>query len=161
VSTDRPRLRPARESEAGPLTELAMRSKAHWGYDDVFLAASRLQLTMVEGEIAANRTVLAEQPDTGRVLGFGSLEGEPPQGVIGMLFVEPEAIGQGVGRLLFGHLLAEARRLGFARLTIAADPNAEPFYRVMGAVTIGRVPSGAVPGRTLPLMSVDVGAPAG
>lgn len=161
VVRDEVRLRAAAETEAGPLTELAMRSKAHWGYDEAFMAACRPELTMAEGEITARRTVLAEQPGTGRVLGFGTLEGEPPQGAIGMLFVEPDAIGLGVGRLLFGHLLATARRLGFERLTIDADPNAEPFYAAMGAVTVGRVPSGAIPGRTLPLMAVDVIASAG
>lgn len=50
-----------------------------------------------------------------------------------------------------------ARRLGFTRLTIDADPNAEPFYRAMGAVRIGAVPSGSVPGRELPLLEVSLG----
>jgi hypothetical protein len=33
------RLRPAREDEAGKLTELALRSKRAWGYDDAFMTA--------------------------------------------------------------------------------------------------------------------------
>lgn len=69
-----------------------------------------------------------------------------------MMFAEPDALGRGVGRLLFGHVVAEARRLGFARFTIDADPNAEGFYRAMGAVRIGATPSGSVPGRELPLL---------
>lgn len=35
---------------------------------------------------------------------------------------------------------------------IDADPNAEPFYRAMGAVRIGATPSGSIPGRELPLL---------
>nr|WP_211354784.1 hypothetical protein [Stackebrandtia albiflava] len=35
-----------------------------------------------------------------------------------------------------------------------ADPGAEPFYRRMGAVRIGEAPSGSVPGRVLPRMTV-------
>jgi GNAT superfamily N-acetyltransferase len=44
-----------------------------------------------------------------------------------MLFVDPDHIGEGVGRMLFDHMVAMAHDLGFLRLTIDADPNAEPF----------------------------------
>jgi GNAT superfamily N-acetyltransferase len=153
-----PVLRPAHPDEAGSLTALALRSKAHWGYDEAFMAACREELTLHADEVAARRTTVAEDEDTGEVIGFVTLEGEPPRGAIGMLFVSPGAMRRGAGRLLYGHALATAARLGFTRLTIGADPNAEPFYRAMGAVTVGRTPSGSIPGRTLPLMTVAVRA---
>ncbi|MFI0817832.1 GNAT family N-acetyltransferase [Streptomyces sp. NPDC021098] len=144
------RLRAGREEEAGALTELALRSKGHWGYDEEFLTACRAELTMREGELTARRTTVAEED--GRVLGFATLEGTAPQGWVGMLFVDPPAIGLGVGRLLYGHVLRTAGRLGFTRLTIDADPYAEPFYLAMGARRIGAAPSGSIPGRMLPLL---------
>ncbi|MDX6354618.1 MAG: hypothetical protein QOF98_1521 [Streptomyces sp.] len=154
-----PRLRPARPAEAAELTELAMRSKAYWGYDAAFLTACRPELTMTADRVAAGRTVVAEEAGSGRAIGFVTLEGEPPYGKIGMLFVEPAAIGRGAGRLLYGHALREAARLGFTRVGIDADPQAEGFYQAMGAVTVSRVPSGAIPGRTLPHLVADVAAP--
>lgn len=84
------------------------------------------------------------------------LEGAPPEGDAGMMFVEPSAIGQGVGRLLFEHNLARGRELGFTRFRIDADPNAESFYRKMGAVRVGNAPSGSVPGGTPPQLTVAV-----
>jgi GNAT superfamily N-acetyltransferase len=147
-------IRAARPDEAGLLTDLALRSKAHWGYDEAFMAACGDELTVTPQEMELHRTVLAERERDGRVLGFGTLEGEPPQGAIGMMFVDPAAIGQGIGRLLFEHLLATARDTGFSRLTIDADPNAEAFYLAMGAVRIGQTPSGSIPGRVLPLLAV-------
>lgn len=144
------RLRAGREEEAGALTELALRSKGYWGYDEEFLTACRKELTMREGELAARRTTVAEED--GRVLGFSTLEGSLPQGWVGMLFVDPPAIGRGVGRLLYRNVLETAGRLGFTRLTIDADPHAEPFYLAMGARRIGTAPSGSIPGRTLPLL---------
>jgi hypothetical protein len=51
------------------------------------------------------------------------------------MFVEPEAIGMGYGRL--GRRLARARRLRFSELVIESDRFAEPFYLAMGAVRIG------------------------
>jgi GNAT superfamily N-acetyltransferase len=156
TDADGPRLRAACPAEAAALTGLALGSKASWGYDDAFMAACRDELTLSEDRVEAARTVVAEEPGSGRVAGFVTLEGEPPHGEIGMLFVARDAMGRGVGRLLYGHALREAARLGFTRLGIDADPNAEPFYRAMGAVTVGRVPSGSVPGRTLPRMTADV-----
>ncbi|MEU6012591.1 GNAT family N-acetyltransferase [Streptomyces sp. NPDC047515] len=147
-------VRPAHRTEAGKLTELALASKAHWGYDEAFLAACRDELTLHSADIGRRRTTVAEE--NGRVLGFTTLEGFPPEGALGMMFVEPDALGRGIGRLLFEHTMAEARRLGFVRVTIDADPNAEPFYLAMGAVRIGATPSGSIPGRELPLLEVGL-----
>ncbi|MCQ4082694.1 GNAT family N-acetyltransferase [Streptomyces sp. RB6PN25] len=147
-------IRPARVTEAEILSDLALRSKAHWGYDAEFLDACRDELTVVAGEVARRRATVADRDS--RILGFTTLEGQPPTGVLGMMFVEPQVIGQGIGRLLFEHTIAAGRELGFAQLMIDADPNAEPFYRAMGAVRIGNVPSGSIAGRTLPQMVVTI-----
>lgn len=149
------RIRAGEAAEAAALTELALRSEGHWEYDAEFLAACREELTVRPADVAARRTAVAEED--GRILGFTTLDGEPPRGALGMMFVEPDAIGRGVGRRLFAHTMDEARRLGFTRLTIDADPNAEPFYRAMGAVRIGATPSGSIPGRELPLLEVALG----
>lgn len=149
------RIRAGEAAEAAALTELALRSKGHWEYDAEFLAACREELTVRPADVAARRTAVAEED--GRILGFTTLDGEPPKGALGMMFVEPDIIGRGVGRRLFAHTMDEARRLGFTRLTIDADPNAEPFYRAMGAIRIGATPSGSIPGRELPLLEVALG----
>ncbi|MFI9152541.1 GNAT family N-acetyltransferase [Streptomyces sp. NPDC053367] len=140
-------IRPARDEEARFLSDLALRSKAHWGYDAAFLASCREELTLKAAELASRRTAVAERD--GSIVGFTTFEGEPPQGVLGMMFVDPVVIGQGIGRLLFTHVVETARSLGFTRFTIDADPNAEPFYEAMGGVPVGRVPSGSFSGRTL------------
>lgn len=147
-------IRPARAAEAETLSELALRSKAHWGYDAAFMEACRDELTVAAGDVADRRAMVADRD--GEILGFTTLEGQPPAGVLGMMFVEPQAIGQGIGRLLFEHTVAVGRELGFTRLTLDADPNAEPFYRAMGAVQAGSSPSGSLAGRTLPHMVVTL-----
>ncbi|MEV5323099.1 GNAT family N-acetyltransferase [Nonomuraea fastidiosa] len=146
-------VRAARPDEAEPLSELALRSKAYWGYDETFMAACRDELTVPASQVEARRTTVAERD--GRVLGFVTVEGDPPEGELGMLFVEPDAIGHGIGRLLLEHAVTAARRLGFVRLLIEADPHAEPFYLAMGAARIGLAPSGSISGRSLPLLSLD------
>ena len=68
-------LRPARPDEAGLLSDLAVRSKAHWGYDDEFLAGSRIKLAIRPDEVVPWRVTVAEVD--GAVAGFYALEGGP------------------------------------------------------------------------------------
>jgi len=46
-------------------------------------------------------------------------------------------MGRGIGRALFKHALEQARKLGHRTLKIEADPNAEGFYKRMGARHVG------------------------
>jgi GNAT superfamily N-acetyltransferase len=151
-------IRPARVEEAAPLTELAMRSKAHWGYDDAFMAACRDELTMRAEFI--DRIDVAELD--GEVVGMVRLEAGAPgpsgrlSGQLEDMFVDPRAIGTGVGRALFRHAIRRAAAEGMTVLHIDADPNAEGFYLSMGAVRVGESPSGSIPGRVLPQLRLDV-----
>jgi N-acetylglutamate synthase-like GNAT family acetyltransferase len=144
-------LRAARAGEAGELTELVMRSKAHWGYDAEFMQRVRPALTIEESQLPA--TVVAEID--GRSAGVATLDGQPPEGELDLLFVEPWAIGRGVGAALYLDAIEQARKLGFARLLIESDPCAEAFYLRMGAVRIGERVSSAT-GRSLPLLVQDI-----
>ncbi|MDB5468876.1 MAG: family N-acetyltransferase [Caulobacter sp.] len=147
-------LRPAREDELAALTELCLRSKAHWGYDAAFLAACREEMTLRPRHLADSRITVA---DGGRgPLGMAQVSLEADEAVLDALFVEPAAIGDGVGRLLFDWAVGEARAGGARRLVIDSDPDAAPIYRRMGARDIGMVPSGSIPGRLLPQLVVDL-----
>ena len=78
------------------------------------------------------------------------------------LWLRPDRIGRGLGRALFEHAVATARQLGAADLFLEAEPNAEPFYRHMGARRTGeRI--GEIEGQTrvLPLMELDLGSDPG
>lgn len=147
-------LRPARPDEADLLGPLALRSKAHWGYSPEFLDACRSEFTYPSADVVPRRIVVAEA--AGRLVGFYSLDGEPPRGELGNLWVEPGSIGTGIGRLLWRHAMEAARAAGFTALRIDADPHAEGFYLAMGAERVGQTPSGSIPGRLLPLLEVEV-----
>lgn len=148
------RLRAARPDDAAELSALALRSKAYWGYDEPFLARAAEALTIVASEVRVRRTVLAEL--AGRPVGFSTLDGDPPGGELGNLWVDPAAIGTGVGRLLWTDVLARAAAAGYTSLTIDADPHAEGFYLRMGAVRVGETPSASIPGRMLPLLRITL-----
>jgi N-acetylglutamate synthase-like GNAT family acetyltransferase/catechol 2,3-dioxygenase-like lactoylglutathione lyase family enzyme len=143
-------VRPARNDEAGELSALALRSKAQWGYDAQFLEACRAQLTLDPDELGRRRATVAEE--SGRVVGFYTLDGAPPEGELGNLWIEPSYMRRGIGRILWDHAMRVASDVGFAEVLIEAEPNAEGFYRAMGAERIGVVPSPIIPDRMLPRM---------
>ena len=154
-----PTIRAARPEEAQVLTELALRSKAYWGYAPEFMEACREELTIGPDKIRDDvfHHYLAER-DTD-ILGFYALEKLAPEGTFELdaLFVAPEHIGQGVGRALIEHAKQVAARVGGRRLIIQGDPNAEAFYRAAGGEITGQRESGSVPGRFLPIFTIALG----
>ena len=150
-----PQIRRAKPDEVPALTELALRSKAHWGYDAVFMQRCRDELTIRPDDIASNSTFVAEE--AGTLLGFCMLEWISEQRMeLSFLFVEPAAIGRGVGRLLIDRAAQHGRDHGARHLEILGDPHAMAFYRAAGARQIGERPSASIPGRVLPLLEVDL-----
>ena len=150
-------IREAIPEEAGSLSALAMRSKAHWGYSPEFMASCEDELT-VDGSRIRNDDYLVWAIEKGDdVVGFYALE--PVTSIhyeLAALFVEPKHIGSGAGRALLSHALALLSRLGATRLTIQGDPNAVGFYLAAGARQIGEQMSGSIPGRSLPLFEIDI-----
>jgi GNAT superfamily N-acetyltransferase len=146
-------VRPAHADEAEAMSSLALRSKALWGYSAEFLERCRAELTIRSDEINALRAHVALEG--GCFVGFFTLRGEPPQGELDALFVEPAAVGRGIGKALLDAAKAVAHQSGFRELVVHADPHAETFYLRQGAVRIGQVPSGSIPGRLLPLLRLE------
>jgi GNAT superfamily N-acetyltransferase len=148
-------IRRARPEEEAALSGLMWRSKAHWGYDQAFMEANRVQLTISADAIERDAVYVAEVGDT--VAGMSHLirlEGD--EALLDDLFVEPEHIGTGVGAALWRHAAGLARELGVRAMILDADPNARPFYERMGAVVTGEIASTNAPGRTLPRMRFDL-----
>ena len=144
-------LRPARLDEAPKLTDLAMRSKAHWGYDAAFMEHCRDELTVTARHIRGALCLVAEAAD--QALGFIAAEiSTPGEAEISLLFVAPEAIGQGIGRALIEAATAHFASHGIEALVTAADPHAEAFYHRVGFTTVGVEPSGSITGRSLPIV---------
>lgn len=143
-------IRAARPGEAAALTDLALRSKAHWGYDAAFLTANRHDLALTRQRIVDGMVYVYVA--AGRTLGLYELSIAAVQAEVELLFVAPEAIGTGVGRALWRHLVAQARHHGATTLRIESDPYACGFYEAMGAQRIGEVHSDVIPGRSLPLL---------
>jgi GNAT superfamily N-acetyltransferase len=166
-----PRIRRAGPDEADvlapALTELCRRSKAHWGYDPALLARWADDLRIRPDDIRHDAVLVAEVTEQGRerLAGFARVARGPGPSTaparLPDLWVEPSAIGTGVGRALFAAACEVAKALPAEQLLIVADPNAEGFYLRMGARRIGEEDSEVVDGRRLPILLLDLHRPGG
>src|SRR5262249_22322652 len=143
------RIRRARPGEAGALTELALASKASWGYPASFMARCRAALT-VEPKLLRQRLFRLAEAEGG-VLGFYGFEPEADGIGLSHLFIRPGSMGQGIGRALWLDAVEHARAGGHGCMIIVGDPNAAGFYLAMGATAAGARPSEVDPTRPLPL----------
>jgi N-acetylglutamate synthase-like GNAT family acetyltransferase len=155
-----PTVRVAAQDEAAAISALAVRSKAHWGYSDDFMQACRGELTYSEAQIGSTSFDFRICEVAGRIAGFYALEFlKPEEAELEALFVEPELVGRGFGRMLIEHAKKNATASGIRQLVIQGDPNATDFYEAAGGVRAGQRESGSIPGRYLPLFRIDLNSP--
>ena len=150
-------VRPAQPGEARLLSELALRSKGHWGYSAEFLAAVRDELSYRAEQIESPGMRFTVLEMNGEPVGFYALKLLTPSEIeLDSLFVEPRFIGRGLGRQLIEHAKLAASRLGARRMIIQGDPNAEAFYVAAGGRLTGTRESGSIPGRMLPTFCIEL-----
>ena len=128
-------IRRAVPGDSDVLTAIAHAAKRHWGYPERFIVAWRRELTITAGFITAHPVFAACRG--GEVVGCYALAIDGGKASLEHMWVLPGEIGNGVGRRLFRHAVAEARRRGAAELEIVSDPHAAGFYARMGARRVG------------------------
>ena len=151
------RIRPATGSDARALSDLALRSKAHWGYSPDFMEACRAELTYTADQIDAPEFVFAVAELSGSQVGFYALERlSTSRFNLTALFVEPDVIGAGIGRVLMRHATEIAANEDASDIVVQSDPNARQFYERVGARYDGETESDSIPGRYLPTLVINL-----
>lgn len=125
-------IEPAQANDHARLTEIweaAVRASHH------FLSEADIQLfrpLVQTGYLPAAPWLAVARDAQGQALGFVGVEGDKVE----MLFVDPGSHGQGIGRALLQHAMAErdARRVDVNE----QNPGAVAFYARMGFVVEGR-----------------------
>ena len=141
-------------NELEALSQLCLRSKAVWGYDEAFLEACREELSITSDDLRNTFVQVAE--DSSGILGLAQMSIDGDDADLNKLFIDPLKLRSGVGRRLFDWAAQAARSKGAVRMIIEADPGAVEFYRRMGARDAGTAPSAAIPGRFLPRLVLDL-----
>ncbi|MEH6945444.1 GNAT family N-acetyltransferase [Bacillus sp. JJ722] len=146
------KIRKASTNDINSLSKLAYKSKAYWGYSEDFLKKCKDDLTVTIDYLEKNTVYVLENDH--KIVAFYSFSLIPEK--LDALFIDPDYIGNGIGKILWMDLLQKAKELNIKQFTLDSDPNAEGFYLKMGAERIGYTPSTVFPDRPLPLLKVKV-----
>ena len=133
------RIRDARPDEAAALATLQRRSSDIWEEYRALLAANPDAVEPPHLAIAEGRVRVAIDA-SGRRLGFSVvLPVEDGRCELDDLFVEPDAMGHGIGRLLVADVASRAAGAGAGWVDVIANPYALGFYERVGFRITGEV----------------------
>jgi GNAT superfamily N-acetyltransferase len=137
------------------LTQITYAAKKHWGYPERWMEIWKDALTITPDFITDNEVYAAMVES--EVAGFYALIAAEGKMLLEHMWVDPAYIGTGIGKQLFNHAMEVATSLNASVIEIESDPNAEGFYKRMGARRIGEIES-EIEGmpRILPLLIVDL-----
>ena len=144
----------ATPADCPAMTALITASKRHWGYPDKWMTLWQAELTITPKKLDQRDFYLGKNGD--EIIFIYSLSQlDADEYELEDSWVAPEHIGRGYGQTLFDDLKRRLRALGCIRLKIISDPNAEGFYRKMGAIQIGEEPT-KIPGRVFPVFVFEI-----
>jgi GNAT superfamily N-acetyltransferase len=118
------------------LSEVAIAAKSYWRYPAHWIEQWRTQLT-IKPEYVRDNDVYATVNQAEQIVGWYAVAGTGAFLVLDNLWVRPDHIGTGVGRMLLEHAVAHAAARGADTLELEADPHAAGFYERMGMQCVG------------------------
>lgn len=136
------------------LTDITKKSKAYWGYSDEQIRKWSDLLTITE-EYIQNNEVYKLIINQSIVAYYSYFEIEKNSVRLDNLFVSPENIGKGYGKLLMNDFILKIKKSEAQRIILDADPNAQKFYESFGFVKIGEIET-SIKDRFLPIMELKL-----
>lgn len=136
------------------LTQLTKKSKAYWGFTKETLLKWDDLLTISKEYIEKNNVV--KLLDNGEIIGYYSFF-KTEENVLKLdnLFILPEYIGTGLGKILMNNFLDHAKNQGVEKISLDAEPKAEEFYAKFGFITVGKLET-LIKDRYLPIMELKL-----
>ncbi|MDQ6528902.1 GNAT family N-acetyltransferase [Flavobacterium sp. LHD-85] len=136
------------------LTAITKKSKAYWGYSEEQIQKWDKNLTISQDYIRDNSTFKLVDNDC--IVGYYSYIFENENIVkLDNLFISPEYIGKGFGKLLLLDFLNRMKHIRVEKITLDSEPNAEEFYSKMGFVKIGEFKT-SIKNRFMPIMEMKL-----
>jgi GNAT superfamily N-acetyltransferase len=150
-------VRRACPSEALPLTSVAVRGEAYWGFGDGYMNAFRERYLVSREFIEANHVFVATDGDA--ILGFFTLIKEASTACLEFMYIDPGCLGRGIGRILWNHMIEYCRLHRWEAVQFVCGPEPKAFYLKMGAKVMGEEESKVVPGRRILKLEVSISQP--
>jgi GNAT superfamily N-acetyltransferase len=148
------RLEKANSNDNEVLTAITKKSKAYWGYSDEQIEIWSESLTVSLAYIET-KSVYKLVIDT-RTVGYYSFFYEDEYTIkLDNLFILPEYIGKGFGRILMDDFLILVKGTDVSKIILDSEPNAEMFYAKLGFVKVGEIET-SIENRYLPIMELNI-----
>lgn len=136
------------------LSDITYKAKAFWGYEKAQLEKWQEDLTISPEYITANDTYKLRLQE--KIIGYYSvIKVEKETLKLDNIFVLPEYIGKGYGKILMRDCISKAKSEGFKKIILDAEPKAEGFYKKIGFETINQLQS-SIAERFLPQMKLSI-----
>ena len=138
----------------GILTEITKQSKAYWGYSAEQILLWSDLLTITPNYIEDNSVFKLVTDE--KIIGYYAYFNVNDTIVkLDNLFLLPEFIGKGFGKLLMRHFLTRVKQSPVNNIILDAEPNTEAFYKKFGFVTTGKLET-TIKNRFLPVMELKI-----
>lgn len=146
------RIETAQKEDSVTLTDITYKGKAFWGYSAEQLERWKNELTISPEYIEKHETykLLIEHETIGY---YSFLKIDDDTIKLDNIFLLPEYIGKGYGRILMLDCIHKSKILQAKRIILDAEPNAEGFYKRLGFETYNRMES-SIKRRLLPQMEL-------
>lgn len=132
------------------LTEITKKSKAFWGYSDEQMKNWSELLTITKRYIETNNVY--KLLDNDLIVGYYSYVYLNKKEVkLDNLFVLPNYIGTGLGKLLMNNFLDRIKNTEIEKIILDSEPNTEKFYEYFGFQKVGQIET-SIKNRYLPIM---------
>ena len=116
------------------LDEMTLSGVRYWGHDVNHPEAFQALAKTVANEDGPENHAVYVLEDDGRVIGFFELRDRGDHVELLRMFLQPELIGHGLGKVLWGEAVRRARE-SHEKMLIMSDPGARGFYEADGRPT--------------------------
>ena len=141
-------------SDADILSDLTIRSKSYWNYSEAQIRKWKSDLSITTEYISKRKVYnLIERNQILAYYAYFSLGKE--QVKLDNMFIHPDFIGRGFGKLLMNDFMNRAKSTGFKKVILDADPNAKDFYKKLGFSVTGKKET-SIKNRFLPIMEKNI-----
>ena len=134
------------------LTEITKKSKAYWGYSDEQMNEWSDSLTIKENYIKSSE-IYKLLINNLAIAYYSYFNINEDTVKLDNLFVLPDQIGKGYGKLLMNDFILKIEQNKTKRIILDADPNAQKFYESFGFIKIGQIET-SIKDRFLPIMEL-------
>lgn len=129
---------PAIVDDSEELTDLAFRSKRHWGYSNEAMELWNENLTITKDFINTH-TVIKAVLGEDEIAGFFSLEEIKPTTRIVHFWIDTPYLRKGYGTYLFNYMLRYLKERHVEKATLVIDPNSFKFFEKKGGIIVNKI----------------------